>query len=659
MIKSMAPLLLCFAVPPALAQPISIDAVTADTAFFSPSLSPDGNTILAVGRSADRDDLVRIDWRTRDVGVLLSAHRAVGERIDWVRWKSDKRLIASITATVRRSSAGATGTRLDGGTEYEFNTARVIALDADGSHRVVAFEGEQRRLAAAFASTTLVDLLPADADHVLLGAYGQTGYALWQLDLSNGHVQELERSNWETIGYATDVTGAALMRVERLPRAAGWRYLRRDGNGWSLAFEQRGGEELKLPEFELFGPGPDAGSMWVAARPGEDETTSVRLYDTVAGELGPVVFEHPRADASYIVTEPRTNRLLAACVNLDRVECQFFDPVIGRHLRAVGQFFDDSAEVRLYDMSEKQDVWLLYVEGPTIPPAFYIYDRAAARVELLSAQTSVSEAQLGATNAFAYRTRDGTDQWGYLTVANGVAATGAPLIVLPHGGPESRDFFGYDELVQFLASRGYLVFQPQFRGSAGFGRSFQEAGRRQWGQRMQDDVTDGVRALIDAGRVDARRICIVGASYGGYVALAGAAFTPDLYQCAVSIAGVSDLALSLRVDAAEEGRNSAVFDYWTKSIGDPSKDKEMLERYSPRRHAEQVRVPILLLHGEEDDIVPIMQSEFMDRALREADKEVRFVRVKDSGHSFYSWEADQRRTLYTELDAFLTTHLPR
>ena len=155
MSKSIAALALCVAVAPALAQPISIEAVTADNAFFSPSLSPDGNTILAVGRSAERDDLVRIDWRTRKVAVLLTAHDAVGERIDWVRWKSGTRLIASVTATVRRSSAGATGTRLDGGTEYESNVARVIALDADGSNRVVAFEGEQRRLAAAAASTVV------------------------------------------------------------------------------------------------------------------------------------------------------------------------------------------------------------------------------------------------------------------------------------------------------------------------------------------------------------------------------------------------------------------------------------------------------------------------------------------------------------------------
>ena len=642
---------------PVCAQPLSIDAVTTDVLFFSPSLSPDGNTILAIGRSAERDDLVRIDWRTRDVAVLLSAHSAVGEHINWVEWKSGSRLIASVGATIRKSVAGATGQRLDRGSVFEFEVSRVIALDADGSNRVVAFEREQRRLAAG-ASTRLVDLLPGDADHVLVGAYGQEGYSLWQVDVGNGRTREIQDSNWDTVRWVTDVTGAPLMKVERLPRSAGWRYLRRDGDGWSIAFEQRGGEELKLPDFELFGPGPDAGSLWFAARDEGRERTGLRLYDAATGKFGPVLFEHPRADTSYIVTEPGTNRLLAACANLERIECEFFDATVGRHLQAVAGFFDNSAEIHLYGMSEDRNVWLLYVEGPTIPPAFYIYDRAETRVELLSAQTGVLESQLGNTDTFMYRTRDGMDQWGYLTAAAIAPTTRAPLIVLPHGGPESRDFFGYNELVQFLASRGYLVFQPQFRGSGGFGRSFQEAGRREWGQRMQDDVTDGVRALIAADRVDPQRICIVGASYGGYVALAGAAFTPDLYQCAVSIAGVSDLELTLRAEAADVGSRSAVFDYWTRSIGDPSADKEMLERFSPRRHAEEVRVPILLIHGEDDEIVPIAQSEAMRIALRDADKDVRFVRLAESGHSYSSWEAAQRRTLYTELDTFLSKHLP-
>src|SRR5262249_34265217 len=150
-------------------------------------------------------------------------------------------------------------------------------------------------------------------------------------------------------------------------------------------------------------------------------------------------------------------------------------------------------------------------------------------------------AELGETLIIKYAGRDGTKLPGYLTLPPGKDGKKLPLIVMPHGGPEVRDFVRYDYWAQFLTNRGYAVFQPNFRGSGGYGKAFAEAGHRQWGRRMQDDVTDGVKALIADGTADPSRICIVGASYGGYAALAGGAFTPDLYKCVIAIAGVSDI----------------------------------------------------------------------------------------------------------------------
>ncbi len=174
------------------------------------------------------------------------------------------------------------------------------------------------------------------------------------------------------------------------------------------------------------------------------------------------------------------------------------------------------------------------------------------------------------------------------------------MVIFPHGGPESRDSADFEWWSQFMASRGYAVLQPNFRGSAGYGWKFQSAGFDQWGRAMQDDITDGVKALIADGTADPRRICIVGASYGGYAALAGAAFTPDLYRCAVSVEGVSNL-----IDFQNSGKREA---YWTTRIGDVDKNTDALNAASPALHADQVRVPILLMHGEKDVTVPIDQS---------------------------------------------------
>ena len=228
---------------------------------------------------------------------------------------------------------------------------------------------------------------------------------------------------------------------------------------------------------------------------------------------------------------------------------------------------------------------------------------------------------------------------------------------MPHGGPEARDSYGYDFFVQFLAWRGYAVFQPNFRGSEGSGRTFANAGRRQWGRRMQDDVTDGVMRLIESGTADRNRMCIVGASYGGYAALAGATLTPDLYKCAVSIAGVTDLLDLLAAERRNAGRGSTRYSYSMALIGDPERDRDELIAVSPARQASRVNIPILLIHGSEDSIVPFEQSETMRDALQEAGKQVELIRLEDEGHAWSNWSRENRQRLLEETDRFLARHL--
>lgn len=187
-------------------------------------------------------------------------------------------------------------------------------------------------------------------------------------------------------------------------------------------------------------------------------------------------------------------------------------------------------------------------------------------------------------------------------------------------------------LPQFLATRGYAVLQPQFRGSTGFGDAWRRAGYRQWGLLMQDDLTDGVNALIEQGVADAKRVCIVGWSYGGYAALAGAAFTPDLYRCAVSINGVSDLPqmLSYELARAADGEESDSVAYWRNHIGAPN-DRAVIEK-SPARAAAQVKAPVLLLAATNDTVVPSSQSEMMERALKVMGRPVTLVQVEGDDH---------------------------
>lgn len=227
---------------------------------------------------------------------------------------------------------------------------------------------------------------------------------------------------------------------------------------------------------------------------------------------------------------------------------------------------------------------------------------------------------------------------------------------MPHGGPASYDQVQFDWMAQYFANRGYLVLQPNFRGSEGFGWNHLRQGRKQWGGLMQDDVTDGVKALIDGGYADPDKICIVGASYGGFSALSGGATTPDLYRCVAAIAPVTDLPRFLEYNKEEYGKNGRGYVYWTRNIGDPKTDKQKLKQTSPVNQAESFNAPVLLIHGKDDTVVHIRQSEVMRKALKKAGKDVEFIKLKGEDH----WLSTSETRLDTlrALDAFISEHNP-
>jgi dipeptidyl aminopeptidase/acylaminoacyl peptidase len=246
--------------------------------------------------------------------------------------------------------------------------------------------------------------------------------------------------------------------------------------------------------------------------------------------------------------------------------------------------------------------------------------------------------------------RDGTAITSYLT--RPIRGSGAlPLVVMPHGGPEQRDAVEFDPLAQALAAQGWLVLQPNFRGSGGYGKAFAEAGHRQWARRMQDDVTDATTDLVARGIADPRRIAIYGASYGGYAALMGAIVTPDLYRAAVSVAGVSDLADMMAHVRREDGEDAATYQYWMKSIGDPKLAREQLNAASPALRAGEIRIPVLLMHGTLDEIVPPRQSQDMKEALERAGRSVRYIEFSGQPHS--RWDTAEEIRQMEESIAFL------
>ncbi len=337
---------------------------------------------------------------------------------------------------------------------------------------------------------------------------------------------------------------------------------------------------------------------------------------------------------------------------------ELFDEQLNREVKAAVGAMPDSA-VALASWTDDWNKILLYVDGGAQPPRYILYDRPGRRLtQVARARPDIKPEEIAEVVTVEYKARDGLPIPTLITWPVGVPADqrkNLPMIVMPHGGPESYDSVGFDWLAQFLANEGYLVLQPNFRGSGGFGASFAQAGYGEWGRKMQDDVTDGAKALITMGWADPNRTCIVGWSYGGYSALAGGAFTPDLYKCVVAIAGVSDLKTMLGHEKRENGPDSRTYAYWQSVIGDPEKDAAAIEAVSPYRLAANFKAPVLLIHGTDDLVVPQRQSELMDEALRAANKPVTFLRIGKDDHSLVAPES--RTRALNEIAAFLQTHI--
>ncbi|MGH8481373.1 MAG: alpha/beta hydrolase family protein [Nevskiaceae bacterium] len=410
------------------------------------------------------------------------------------------------------------------------------------------------------------------------------------------------------------------------------------------------------PDFYPLYAGPEPNTYYVSARPEGADTSGIYLYDFIARKYLKTLATEPGIDIQHMYVDGRTREFLGVTIHADRRIIRLADPKLQAHFNALDKYFGE-ADVYLDGYDSTMENWLVYAVGPRDRGNWHVYRLKDRYVrEVAHYRPAIDLKRLGTTRVVRYQARDGLEIMGYLTTPPMVAKGGKPpLIMLPHGGPEVRTHYQFDGLVQLLASRGYQVFQPNFRGSSGFGKRFADAGKRQWGGAMQDDLTDALAFLVESGRAARDQACILGASYGGYAALAGATLTPDLYRCAVSLAGISDLTKHLRADKRAMRGNSEGWEYVKRQIGDPDDDKAMLEARSPARLAAAVKIPVLLIHGERDARVLIEQSELMEKALRKAGKDLRLLRLEESGHAF---DDDEQKVAYRAILEFLDEHLP-
>jgi dienelactone hydrolase len=460
---------------------------------------------------------------------------------------------------------------------------------------------------------------------------------LYRVDLDRGGCEIAARGQGADHEWALDAKGAVVAHAL---------YEERYGT-WTLRAGAEGGDILTtihapLAEVNLAGLGRTPGAVLIdKAIPEEWSLTSGA---------------HAELPTDGVVTDyifdPTTRRLLGVWLGGDVPRQQFFEPVLKARQTALQKALGGNVKIESWSADFKR--LILFSQGDGDAGTYWLVDGASAK-PIAYPYPDIPDADVGSVRSVVYKAQDGLEIHGLLTLPPGRDPKNLPIVVMPHGGPEAQDTVGFDWLAQAFAGHGYAVFQPNFRGSDGYGLAFRDAGFGEWGRKMQTDISDGLAELVRQGVVDPTRACIFGGSYGGYAALAGVTLQQGLYRCAVSYAGIGDMSIFFDTKAQDEGL-SAGSRYLQRFIGVQSMGDAILHQISPVAFIDRVEAPVLLIHGEDDTVVPISQSLEMERKLRSTGKPVEFLRIKGEDH-WLSQDATRKQVLAAAL-AFVEAHNP-
>ncbi len=601
-------------------------------------LSPDGTRWAAV---MGNDRQAQIQVRSLADNKLLSLTQADKSKVRDVMWGGNDHVIATISTTTAVPG-------LEGNKREWF-----LLLDLDltkGKDWRPLLTGLEDTMNVA-AGTPRVVMRESQPVLVVPGIHFESSLgviSLIEVRLGKSGGRVVNKGLPDTTDYIIGLDGKAIAREDYVSRTGEWRLMQRTGDSFRKIYSEMA--PIDRPSISSFGRDEQT-LVLTSHKGGYWQDYEVKLADGSVGE--------PTDDyAGSVVTDRRTRLVIGTMeTKLDKVEYSFFNPKEQALWRGLAKAFPGE-QIRLESWSDDRQTILIEVQGEKNGVALFRVDRAKGQVEFLADRyAGLGPEQLSPVTTLTYKAADGLDIPAYLTLPRDKPAKGLPLIVLAHGGPEARDYPGFDWWAQALASRGYAVLQPQFRGSIGFGAGHRQAGYGQWGRKMQTDLSDGVRDLVAKGMVDKGRVCIVGASYGGYAAMAGPTLDPGVYRCASAVAGVSDLRRMLNWEANETGgtRNSVVR-YWQRYMGAKSNNDPAVDAWSPARLAAKVTVPMQLIHGKDDTVVPIEQSRIMRDAMKDEGKTVEWLELPGEDH-WLSRPATRIAMLEAQV-AFLERHNP-
>lgn len=595
------------------------------------SLSPDGTRLAYLAAGAGQGSKLMIHDLTKPDSPPMTALVADGNphRISFCRWTGRSRLMCSVYMA----------TKLDGDAVY---ASRMIAVDADGRNlKVVEVKrGAGERLGAALSGGTVIDWNPDQEGEVLMTrnyipetsrvstrlAQTKSGMGVDRINTLTMAANVLVQPDEEATEYISDGYGSVRIKgIRKVSDATGYareerRYFYRgvDGGNWQL-----------LSTINPTDPGFDPHAV--------DRTQNVAYglkplngrmaaYTKALDGSGTetLIFAHPEVDVSGFISVGRRDRVIGVRYVTDQAQAEYFDKGYASMTRALSKAIPGLPLIRVVDTNEDESKLLIWAGSDVDPGRYFLFDRTAKSLnELALVRPQMENRPLGAMKAVSYAARDGVTVPGYLTLPPGKTdAKGLPAIVMPHGGPGSRDEWGFDWMVQYYAAQGYAVLQPNFRGSAGYGDAwFQKNGFQNW-QTAINDIIDGARWLLSQG-TDQKRLAVVGWSYGGYAALQSAAVDPDLFKAVVAIAPVTDLER-----LKQDRRNWSDYALVSSFVGSGPHVAEG----SPARRAAEIKAPVLLFHGDFDRNVDVGHARLMQSRLQAAGKASELVIFNDRDH---------------------------
>ncbi|MEO8520198.1 MAG: S9 family peptidase [Acidobacteriota bacterium] len=472
---------------------------------------------------------------------------------------------------------------------------------------------------------------------------------LYEVKISTGERTLLRKNTDKIAGWVMDHQGKPRLAL-RTTDGGDTEILRVTDSGFETVYS--------CTVFESCGPlqfHPDNVRVYLETNHGAPDLTRLVLFNPATKQQAVVESDPERqVDFGGAIFSEKTDRLVGTTYVGDRTRTYFRDKGFEADFKTVAGKLP-GLEVEILGMSADDRQWMIGASGATEPGARYIFDRdSKALTKQYQSREQLPRRDLAEMTPIRYTSSDGLEIPAYLTLPKGVPARNLPLIVVPHGGPWARDAFGYNGMAQFFANRGFAVLMPNFRGSTGFGKKFLNAGNNQWGDKMQDDITWGVKHLVGQGTADPKRVAILGGSYGGYATLAGVAFTPDLYAAAVSIVGPSNLMTLL----------ASIPPYWEAGrktfhvrMGDPTTPagRQQLARQSPLNSVAKIRTPLLVVQGANDPRVKKAESDQIVVALRDRHFPVEYIVAPDEGHGFQ--RPVNNMAMFAAIEKFLAAHV--